>query len=236
MADCPHCKAVLPSEYLTQDDIKNRISTVAKARDEALAAAAASDNAAAKAKADADAARADAAKATGEATAAKAGAAAEIAKAIADTGKANARASRIEALAPIGIIQPAKVKGLSSAYDGYVAESADAAVPFDAWLRDIAPKDEFLAPHFAAPGKPAEPPPAAAAPAAPPPAGKPLPAGNVGVGNPPLDAGKLTPAQVSAKFDAGADDIRRKYPERKDRGLRDSEIAALKETLIKQTA
>lgn len=227
--DCPHCKAALPPEYLTQDDIKNRIASVAKARDEALAAAAkaADDLGAVKATADAQV------KIANEKAEA---ASAATTKSLADAQKAIAERDRFQALAADGIVKPAKVKGFSLAYDAYVAEAGTAAKPFAEWLAGDARSDEFLAQHFAKPVDPAvvvaAPAATVAAPAAPPPpAGKPLPASNLGVGDPPLTAGKLTEAQMAQQYKAGVDELRAKFPDRKQRSERDAAIRELQTKL-----
>lgn len=230
--DCPHCKAALPPEYLTQDDIKNRIASVAKARDEALAAAAKAVDERDSAKATADA-QVKIANEKAEA------ASAATTKSLADAQKAIAERDRFQALAADGIVKPAKVKGFSLAYDAYVAEAGTAAKPFAEWLAADARSDEFLAQHFAKPAEAAPPaadaakaPPAAAAPAAPPPpAGKPLPASNLGVGDPPLTAGKLTEAQMAQQYKAGVDELRAKFPDRKQRSERDAAIRELQTKL-----
>lgn len=230
--DCPNCKAALPPEYLTQDQIKNRIADIATKRDEAIAAAAkaADDAAAVKAAAEAQV------KIANEKVEA---ASAASTKALADMARATAERDRFQALAADGITKPAKVKGFSLAYDAYAAEAGTAAKPFAEWLAADARSDEFLSQHFAKPVDPAAPPPAADAKAPPavapavvaPPAGKPLPSANLGVGDPPLTAGKLTDAQIQEQYNAGVKELRAKYPDRKQRSERDAAIRELQTKL-----
>lgn len=231
-ATCPHCTKELGSGYLTQEQLTERLKGPAKARDEAVAAAAKAADDLATMQAQAQAQIKIANEKVDAASAAST-------KALADMARAQSERDRFQALAADGITKPAKVRGISAAYDLYQSEAKDKAKPFAEWLASEARADEFLAPHFAAPvvavAAPAVDAPAAvvapavAAPAAP--VGKALPPANTGAGTPPPGTGKLTASQASDLYSQGVDAIMKKNLPRADR---QKEIAALKETVTAQ--
>lgn len=230
-ASCPHCAKELGSGFVTQDQLVAEKKGVSAARD-------AANEAAAKAIADLESVKSSTAAQLKVANEQVSAASAASSKALADMARATAERDRFSALANDGIVKPAKVRGISAAYDAYAAENKDHK-PFAEWLATDARADEFLAPHFAAPivatvaevAKPAD----VAAPVVPAvvvaPAGKPLPAANVNVGTAPLATGKLSAEQAARTYSDGVDAIRAKGLSRDDRN---KEIAALKATVSAQ--
>jgi hypothetical protein len=129
-ANCPHCSQALGSGFVTQADLEERVKSAGKAaKDEA--ARLAGELAIAKVKAEG----------YDQALAGRTAAEQEL-------GKTKTQFDRLSTLAASGIVQPAKVRGLSRAYEDYAAEAGDKAVDFKAWLAGPARTDEFLAPHF----------------------------------------------------------------------------------------
>jgi hypothetical protein len=197
-AACPHCTKDLGSGFVTQEQLEERIKTAGKnAREDAAAARIELDSFKAKA-------------------AAHDGLAADKTRLEAENAKLKKGNERTSALLGKGITLPATIRGLSRAYEDYVAEGGTAE--FGAWLDADARQDPFLAPHFvtaappaavapaatpaagAAPAPaPAAPPAAAAAPPAPAPVA--LPASNVGAATPPTgQQGAMTAPQLAAYY------------------------------------
>jgi hypothetical protein len=205
-ANCPHCSQALGSGFVTQADLEERVKSAGKAaKDEA--ARLAGELAIAKVKAEG----------YDQALAGRTAAEQEL-------GKTRTQFDRLSTLAASGIVQPAKVRGLSRAYEDYAAEAGDKALPFAGWLAGPARTDEFLAPHFAGQGAGAQPGGDAGqgkgaqdqgasagkdaaqgkggdqGQDAGKSAGKDMPRANSGAADPPAGQGIQTPAQIAAYF------------------------------------